>query len=864
MARNLIFFFFIFFIFPIYKEENQSFIQERSISQFKSVFELNNDEKIQLLIEHREKVKKRARECHPDYFPEYTGQLSLSLENWECNQWDLLLYAGLSCMVSYRAGDYDTFFKRCRDVKLSQDINGKWWRGPKRVKVGTEPVNEFSRDMAMGLMAYFTTLGKLVRDDNVEDLKKRFNISIEQAQEIKDLSKDIPNQAKNWIKYIHNRGDLKMCEPESGVKGIISRCSIFQLRNSMPALLFSVFQEIGAIDTENSEFKLVKRLKKRFKKHKFSTLRTETSLTTIGYPLHIKSVENLSSFFINRFDEDQFKKLTKIYFKKDANNPWYNVLFNGPSNELIDETLKSYCPINLPSRTNYTIGQANRGGYAWQWKTQEMRWERSSGHDCVDLLNMMIADLKGTSPIPNRHEKKKECSFLTHKIGDYNDKLVCKRKIFFNKPLAKCMKNGGSTYEFKNGKFQFIDRNVQANKSQSNYCLKDKGSHYLAFDINRICPKGSRFESYWNLPQGESNYENYSPAVMPVCKKNIDFPMSRHRCFRKAGSILTDNGKTCLKNKGSFFFKRNIKEVCPFPKSKVGVKHGWEWLLCRPMFNRKITSSECSLKSSFPQEGKWCLFPKNGYFLAKEITDNLEHDSNEELKTIVQEWSSDIQVIDEYSDLNSGNMKYSLEVSWRTLSEKKGDFFEIQIFKQNKNTSDWDTVGNLLRKEVLFDREEGEIIFDEENLDDDEIGLFRVDGIQVEHKIKNEALFKAEVYLVTSNNRERVLSTNILLGRNVKVFDHSKLYPVPLKNGNLNFSGFISDHQEELQGKITIYTYNSKEILSKTVDLNQGENLFTVLHSSNLPQTGNYIFNISFFRSNTYLFSKSYPFVYLK
>ena len=61
-----------------------------------------------------------------------------------CDDGDATLFSGLLCLAGEELG--------CDAVKAAQDTAGKFWRSPRRVGIDTS--NSFSRDMALGVLAY--------------------------------------------------------------------------------------------------------------------------------------------------------------------------------------------------------------------------------------------------------------------------------------------------------------------------------------------------------------------------------------------------------------------------------------------------------------------------------------------------------------------------------------------------------------------------------------------------------------------------------------------------------------------------------------------------------------------------------------
>ncbi len=84
----------------------------------------------------------KLREAIRGWAPLCNGTLSTTPD---CNQFDALEYAGMSCAAGETA--------RCNDVKLSQAADGRWWRNPTAAHKPDE-IDSFSRDMLMGVFDY--------------------------------------------------------------------------------------------------------------------------------------------------------------------------------------------------------------------------------------------------------------------------------------------------------------------------------------------------------------------------------------------------------------------------------------------------------------------------------------------------------------------------------------------------------------------------------------------------------------------------------------------------------------------------------------------------------------------------------------
>ena len=72
------------------------------------------------------------------------GQQTKVMPHTACDDGDFALFAGISCL----AGESS----QCKFVAQSQDQDGRFWRSP--YLVNNDPTNAFSRDMALGVLAY--------------------------------------------------------------------------------------------------------------------------------------------------------------------------------------------------------------------------------------------------------------------------------------------------------------------------------------------------------------------------------------------------------------------------------------------------------------------------------------------------------------------------------------------------------------------------------------------------------------------------------------------------------------------------------------------------------------------------------------
>lgn len=317
-----------------------------------SLFAQNNLDK---LIQRREEIKQWSVKCDDGSYSEILN---------ECKQHDIVLFSGISCLAATLAEDGETQKMRCDDVKEAQGANGRWWRGETRVDDGIE--NAFSRDMARGVHAYLIAKAYLNKD-----LKEK---------------KEVADSARKWLKWISMpEADNKLCTDFTK-----NRCRItLGSRN----LFLNVFKAIDAFPKKAEKMSAKRIVKKIERSHWYlkKLFLLETKVSEKGYPRHLKATSTLIYRIINNKKD---KKITKVLnktarwlHKKDRENNLLKFLDEGISEKLIENVL-SLCPKEL------IIPEGQKRDFQWQ-RTGMSASENADGHDCIYLLNLMIAKIKG-------------------------------------------------------------------------------------------------------------------------------------------------------------------------------------------------------------------------------------------------------------------------------------------------------------------------------------------------------------------------------------------------------------------------------------------------------------------------------------
>ncbi len=573
------------------------------------------DELLRALYDRREQVKEWQLLCDG----EFAGQASIQVE---CDQWDMIEFSGASCLAAQVSGDTETVQARCRDVELGQDENGRWWRGQKNH--GTTK-NSFSRDMMYGVISYFISQGILHPDKARRD--------------------EVLARALNWVDWIEYEGKGKqMCDDNEGA--FSNSCQIKRSR-----ILYHTLKKMGAINSANKDYKFFKRA---LKDDGLNAWEFETQFTPVGYPLFLKVQSNWQKYLMGVLNKDQYRKIAKIIYKKDPDNPWYEFFYVGPSNNNIKKTLER-CPAERPTRDDWTVRHFATGDFQWQRATRDRAWEVASGHDCITLINWQIASLEGKIDIPYQ---KASGVCAGKELGKLNGKRICKPLIATPISQANCDGKNGLSWE-NGGK---------------TYCIWDNGKNYKARVMKRVCPAGNKdigvfdglplcekkilnkiklyrcnrkgmgefigsashlvkdsngnpthcyvYRDTWYqkrkvgkfCPVGTKYEDELVSGWAPVCKsiKRI----SKDKC-KKEGKYNVARDTYCLVRKQGWYSKRFYTKQCPFGKRPTGDSLDGK-PYCKNWFHQKIRKNRCSKKGG-TVNGKWCLWDKGDYYKVRQI-----------------------------------------------------------------------------------------------------------------------------------------------------------------------------------------------------------------------------------------------------
>lgn len=457
----------------------------------------------------------------------------------ECLQKDTLSWAGYSCLAAHLAQDQITFNKRCNDVLNSQGSDGRWWRGPGRV--GIEDIDSFSRDMSLGLASWSIALGESAKAP-----------------------------LENWLDWIEtNENGLRMCKIASD-----NRCNI---RGNTKNIFKKIISNLNLDTGDRAKYKVIKKFKSGFA---WTLWYPETIVTPVGYQLHFKAIELWLMKTLGIISDDRFKTIAKVIFEKDPFNPFYEYLYLGISPELVDKVLMM-CPSTRS--VIKTVPHSYGGDWIWQRNSKDRAWEIANGHDCVSLLNLMVAELQGELSFP-RPSKLNNCSGSY--IASLNDKKVCKNN---SKRISKveCLNLGGSEWT----------------KNSKKWCLRREFGFYSVQEISTICPsgliKGSDFNQYITCEK-----KNLKSIRLSQCNGEY---LAQSLPKGTASQLPTH----CYLNHGQWYERRVISGICPIGRSFKNELVWGGWPVCSSI--RKMSSSDCV--------GKWdmvktdaCWVQKDGWF----------------------------------------------------------------------------------------------------------------------------------------------------------------------------------------------------------------------------------------------------------
>jgi hypothetical protein len=546
--------------------------------------------------------------------PNYQGQIS-DLPG-QCYQEDVISWSGYSCLSAQLAGDSYIANKRCRDVGLAQGVNGRWWRGQSRIN--NNPTNSFSRDMSLGVIDYFIAYGMLSNDKS-------------KAVEVRD-------KAIAWAQYIsNNHGGKKFCNDATD-----SRCNIM---GQSGHTLRKIMERIGAYNPSTQHLSIFNHLRTS---PQWLVWYAELQTVPVGFQTHLKAQDILQRYVMGLESDAHYKTAARIIFNKDRKNLFYEFLYSGVNPGFVDR-LFLRCPAVRPTTNDHTVYHQSLGGWQWQRPEVNKEWEVANGHDCIFLINLSIAALKGKLTLPWVGQSNTNvCQGKARYLGSYNNLDVCKAVPHFNISRVKCDnvgvhilpkngdrwclinkghyfkarkvvgecpnsdeylfdKNGVPVCGKKGGKrnislYKCVDGNHPTYPDWNppfQHCFENKGSYFEMKNINRLCPIPNPFQNeyYW--------------SKWPICKGFLK--IKRSNC----NGENVDRGDHCLVRMGGWFSKRNFLAECPFGMTSTNIYKDQK-PLCKPIPHFRIRGNKCNNKGGQQWSG-WCLWDKGAHYKARQL-----------------------------------------------------------------------------------------------------------------------------------------------------------------------------------------------------------------------------------------------------
>lgn len=241
-----------------------------------------------------------------------------------CSIGDAALFNGLMCF----SGDE----LACEAVRRSQGSDGRMWRS--ELRVAGDAVNSFSRDMALGVLAYLVA----TRDSGL---------------------------GQRWMAWIE-RNDRRLCRESSD-----NRCVITP---GLWSLFRDVWAHLGLPQTLSMG-------QGQLLDSPFVTL-MQAQFAPLGFEVHLTAVSLLLRHKMGQRSET-LASLAAALVTRQPSNPFFVYLNEGPSHSTVRLT-RAWCPASAPTYKQEWSFERNSG---------ESPWLRSMGWECVMLINLIERDL---------------------------------------------------------------------------------------------------------------------------------------------------------------------------------------------------------------------------------------------------------------------------------------------------------------------------------------------------------------------------------------------------------------------------------------------------------------------------------------
>jgi hypothetical protein len=264
----------------------------------------------------------------------------------ECDDGDVVLFAGLLCAAGEQIG--------CETVRLSQSIDGRWYRSPRRA--ATENLghpNSFSPDMALGMQLYWAT--------------KNDKLAAEKWLSWLD------NARTCWIGSGPNcvRSPFYRLCPDDNEQG----CTIQP--GGTPTILYQTVRFLGVDFPTEDMNRFFQQDKDRYQE----ILWLESQVNAEGYSQHLVA----SKIFLLRkigINSNLVVAASVALSAKQPKNPFFAYLAEGPTARVRDMLL-TLCPANASEVP------AEKTQWAWERHDGDEAWKKSMIWDCIFMARLL-------------------------------------------------------------------------------------------------------------------------------------------------------------------------------------------------------------------------------------------------------------------------------------------------------------------------------------------------------------------------------------------------------------------------------------------------------------------------------------------
>lgn len=267
----------------------------------------------EILIQKREAVRSWVKPVQTEHGPTFAFNGK--------DVGDSLLWSGLLCLSG------ESQF--CAAIPYFQDVHGRFWRHPSRINV--EKGDSFSRDMALGAIAYILK----TRDIAVMD---------------------------SWMTYVADNGG-KLCPDDTD-----RRCTVtpkmygmfYLLANHIGSNVITMKMRLGVVADD-------------------TTALIEAHSAPVGYPLHLIATQILLKRMMGSGNAI-LDQVSNVLVDREPHNPYFRFLRDGATARMLAD-LESIWPSQPPKRLNQWTFQR-----AWS----DMSWTESVGYDMIFLVNLIL------------------------------------------------------------------------------------------------------------------------------------------------------------------------------------------------------------------------------------------------------------------------------------------------------------------------------------------------------------------------------------------------------------------------------------------------------------------------------------------